>query len=162
MNFDTNSGALFCGEHCHRLLLWRTWDKTLQKVNFVMLNPSKANDIDDDPTIDKVIAICKKNGFGGVVVTNLFTLVSSDPIVLKPDSKLKESEIVTAADHCSTIVCAWGKQGQDPKFKGRHLAVLGLLKKSGKPIYCLGMNNDGSPKHPCYLKQNTKLKTYKC
>lgn len=46
-----DSGATIseCGKYRYRL--WRVWDESLPTCCFVMLNPSKADATEDDPTI---------------------------------------------------------------------------------------------------------------
>ena len=77
--FEQDSGAVFSGDWRHRFALWRIWDRTKPLADFVMLNPSKANEKENDPTIKRVKAICERNDFGGFVATNLFSLVSTNP-----------------------------------------------------------------------------------
>lgn len=55
---------------------------------------------------------------------------------------------IAAAD---LVIAAWGKI--DPKLDIRTWFEMGRT-------HCLGVNNDGSPKHPLYLASNTPLETY--
>ena len=49
-----------------RYRLWRVWDGALPSVLFIMLNPSIADECDDDPTIRRCIGFAKAWGFGGI------------------------------------------------------------------------------------------------
>ncbi len=43
------NGAILSGRY--RYLLWRTWDETCPRLLWVLLNPSKADEQTDDPTL---------------------------------------------------------------------------------------------------------------
>jgi hypothetical protein len=34
------------------------------------------------------------------------------------------------------------------------------MRASGKPVMCLGLNKDGSAKHPLYLRKDTVLRPF--
>lgn len=70
------SGAIFSDNaRNHRFALWRVWDKTLDNLFFIGLNPSTAEHYRDDPTIRRLIGFAKAWGFGGLFAGNLFNLV---------------------------------------------------------------------------------------
>ncbi|MES2137565.1 MAG: DUF1643 domain-containing protein [Pseudomonadota bacterium] len=48
-------------------------------VAFVMLNPSTADAVQDDPTIRRCIGFAKAWGKGGIVVINLFAFRATNP-----------------------------------------------------------------------------------
>ena len=50
---------------------------------FVMLNPSVADAVENDPTIRRCIGYAKREGFGMLEVVNLFAFISTDPDGLK-------------------------------------------------------------------------------
>jgi hypothetical protein len=78
-----DSGAIISGCGIFRYKLWRTWESDLKLCNFLMLNPSTEDAVDDDPTVVKCIRYARTWGHGGIVVTNLFALRSTDPAALK-------------------------------------------------------------------------------
>jgi hypothetical protein len=51
------------------------------------------------------------------------------------------------------VIAAWGKHGV---LGQRAALVMSLLVGEGITRYHLGLNNDGSPKHPLYLKGGTE------
>lgn len=67
----------------HRYTLRRDWLGVGGIVNFIMLNPSTADEIFNDPTIRKCIGFAKRWGFSGLVVTNLFAFRATDPADLR-------------------------------------------------------------------------------
>lgn len=79
MSLFEDQGAEFSEDRKYRFALWRIWDKSKPLVMFVGLNPSTANESDNDPTIKSVCRIAKSNGFGGVYMMNCFAYVSTDP-----------------------------------------------------------------------------------
>ena len=50
----------------YRYSLWRVWDESLPFVLFIGLNPSTADEIEDDPTIRRCINFTKEWGYGGM------------------------------------------------------------------------------------------------
>ena len=64
--FDDN-GADFSPDRKHRYSLWRIWDRSKPLVMFIGLNPSTANESDNDPTIRSVCRI------PGIMVMEEFT-----------------------------------------------------------------------------------------
>ena len=73
------SGAEFSNCGMYRYMLWRTWIPGKPAVMFIGLNPSTANQIDDDPTIRRVKRFANDWGYGTVYMMNCFAYVSSDP-----------------------------------------------------------------------------------
>ena len=53
------AGAMISADGQYRYRLWRTWDPSLHKLVWVMLNPSTADGQTDDPTIRRCISVAK-------------------------------------------------------------------------------------------------------
>ena len=66
----------------YRYALWRTWDKSKKIVMFIGLNPSTADEVDDDRTIKRCISYAKQWGYGGIIMANLFAYRTSSPNVM--------------------------------------------------------------------------------
>src|ERR1035441_4905977 len=49
------------------------------EVCFVMLNPSKAGENDDDPTVRRCMGFAERWGFSGIIVVNLIPVIATDP-----------------------------------------------------------------------------------
>lgn len=139
----------------YRYSLSRTWDESLKKVGFIMLNPSTADHREDDPTIRRCIAFAKAWGYGGIVVANLFALRSTDPKALKehkePVGPHNDEHILSLIKDCEEVVCAWGVHG---KLNGRDRVVMNLI--SGGNVVAIKVTKDGSPGHPLYVKSDAK------
>lgn len=139
----------------YRYSLLREWDTNAPRVAFVMLNPSSADAITDDPTLRRCIRFAQSWGYGSLEVVNLFAYRTTkpaelnlvkDPIGSENDRYLKEA--FTLAD---LIIVAWGTRGI---LRNRSREVLDFL--TGFEVYCLGTTKKGCPRHPLYLKSNTK------
>ena len=146
---DKIFGADFSEDRKYRNALWRIWDSKKSLVMFVGLNPSTANENTDDPTIRRVISFAKAWGYGGVYMMNLFTVVSSDPKVLRDNNNLGDfvhdkNILREYAKKCERIVFAWGNF-KEAKSRGYEIA------SEFPNAYCLTKNKNGSPKHPIYV-----------
>ena len=139
--------AQFSKDGKHRFLLTRTWDESKGLVMFIGLNPSTANQEHDDPTIRRVIRFAKDWGYGGVVMANLFTMVTAYPKELDPNrfTDLADWIIREEAEKCEKVICAWGG------FKIAKMRGLEVMTWLGES-YALQINSDGSPIHPLYVR----------
>jgi hypothetical protein len=73
------TGARFSIDRRYRYALWRVWDHDENLYNFLLLNPSSADEATNDPTIERCERRARRWGFGGLIVTNLFALCATDP-----------------------------------------------------------------------------------
>jgi hypothetical protein len=131
-------------------------------VTFLMLNPSTADEIENDPTIRRCIGFAQRWDAGGMFVANIFALRSTDPNglldVVDPVGRGNNDHIANMASASRVTICAWGSHsgGRLKRLIAtRAAAVLGVLRK--RDIMCLGTAKDGSPRHPLYLKADTSL-----
>ncbi|KAA2218276.1 DUF1643 domain-containing protein [Maribacter flavus] len=156
LDIKTPSGALFSRDKKYRYALWRVWDTEAPSVMFIGLNPSTANENENDPTIRKVIKYAKDWGFGGVIMCNLFTYVSAYPedLIHCKDSLEENIKVLNSAEwYCSHVVFAWGnfKIAEERAKK---------MKELFPHAMCLVKNKNGSPRHPLYVKSKIKLIPY--
>jgi hypothetical protein len=86
-----SAGATFSKDRRYRYRLWRSWGDPELRCVFVGLNPSTADESNDDPTIRKCVGFAKLWGFGAVDVVNLFAFRSTDPA--RRDIGLRCSEV---------------------------------------------------------------------
>jgi hypothetical protein len=154
---NINKGAEFSADRKYRYALWRIWDESKPLVMFIGLNPSTANEDENDPTIRSVERISKHNGYGGFYMMNCWPFVSTDPAGLSTsggtlynDIKLKE-----ISEKCQDIVFAWGNF-EIVKMQG----VDYILSRRFPNAKALKLNKNGSPKHPLYCKSDTVLINY--
>lgn len=156
------AAAVFDSEaRTYRYLLTRIWDPSTPAAVWLMLNPSTADAMDDDPTIRRCKAYAVREGAGGIVVVNLFALRSTDPRALlrhrNPVGPANDAFIRQAVRGARTVIAAWGAAGvQD----GRSVAVAGMLARLRVPVQCLGVTATGQPRHPLYLPSTAPLEPF--
>jgi hypothetical protein len=119
---------------------------------FIMLNPSTADAVQNDPTIRRCLAFARREDCTSLTVVNLYALRSTNPAALAtaPDPVGPENDLhiqqQVAAHHGGLIIAAWGSNAFAIP---RALQVLPLL---GKSAYCLGRTVKlGMPRHPLYV-----------
>lgn len=150
--------AILDDERKYRYVLKRQWGSSQDNfINFILLNPSTADENIDDPTIRACIAFAQNWRYDGMWVTNLFALRATKPSVLKkakdPMGELNDFYIKKYAKRSKTVVFAWGNHGN---FLDRSKQVQHLLSHITKPN-CLQILKNGNPKHPLYVNRNTKM-----
>ena len=128
---------------------------------FLALNPSTADETQDDPTVRRMIRFSKSWGFGRLVVCNIFAFRATDPNVMKaqadPIGPDNDAWIVRCARDAGVVVAAWGLHGTHVQ---RDANVTKTLRDAGVRLTCLGRTNDGHPRHPLYVAGKTELTTY--
>lgn len=158
--------ALFSADRSERFLLWRSWHKLVRNprlVLFLMLNPSLADELNNDRTVARCQAWAGRWGFDGMIVANLFARVSPYPKDLLAGDPTGDPEnlrhIARVAGLVDRIVCAWGNSMQ--KITGpRAEAVLAALAPHRHKLRCFGTNMNGSPMHPLYLPGDASLRPF--
>jgi hypothetical protein len=152
-----------CGRY--RYALWRSIpenDAPRRARLYVMLNPSTADADTDDPTIRRCVGFARRDGFGTVIVANLFGIreteskrlgAHADPVGPDNDRWLRD-----LSEGDVQIVVAWGARAKLPKaWAHREREVLGMFYG---PVHCLGTTKDGSPSHPLYLPGDARILPY--
>ena len=171
LDLFASSGAVFSQDRRYRYRLWRQWGDGNSRVAFLMLNPSTADDITDDPTIRKCVGFAKQwsqqaygPSFGAVDVVNLFAWRSTDPdgllVAVDPVGPDNDAAIRLVLGNVQRIVYAWGRHSPRVRamVSGR-LAGLGWVGRTrpGCDIVTLGRCGDGSPRHPLMRPYATQL-----
>lgn len=152
-------GAVFDATGIYRYLLWRHWGAAAKLV-FVMLNPSTADAQSDDATLRRCIGFAQDWGYGSLEVVNLFAFRATSPQQLRdaadPIGADCDRYLLAATASAEQIVVAWGNGG---RLHQRDRAVLELLAPY-VPLYCLGLNQAGQPRHPLYLRKDVNLSPF--
>ncbi|PTT24203.1 hypothetical protein DBR28_18565 [Chryseobacterium sp. HMWF028] len=142
-----------CGQYRYQLM--RIWSNE-PLIMFLMLNPSTADDQNDDATIRRCIDYAKRWNYGGIIVCNLFAYRSTNPKNLlscnDPIGKRNTSVIKWSARKVDKVICAWGNS----KIVDKLLKVYPEYEplKDVSNLRYLELSKDGTPKHPLYLKSN--------
>jgi len=148
----TPSGARFSACRRWRYLLWRCWDASKPVANFLMLNPSTADEVQLDPSCTRARNYAERWGYGAVIITNIFAWRSTDPaqlrVVQNPVGRGNDRAILEAAKAAKLVVCAWGNHGE---HLGRANTIVDLLAKNRIRLHALRVNGGGHPAHPLYL-----------
>jgi len=155
------AGAMFSSCRRWRYLLWRRWDGAKPAANFLMLNPSTADEVKLDPTCSRARDYAERWGYGALIVTNVFAFRSTNPDKLRavkdPVGPGNDAAILRAAKEAAIVVCAWGNHGA---FRDRSSQVKNLLKKI--ELHSLRLNANGEPAHPLYLPGALKPRRWAC
>jgi hypothetical protein len=126
-----------------------------QYVNFIGLNPSKADETFTDPTLAKCMKFAERWGYGAVCMTNLFAWRETNPELMKlqpePIGEINDWWLEEIARGASVVIAAWGTDG---KHLNRASNVRKLLSRFN--LQCLRVNDDGSPQHPLYILDTTE------
>lgn len=148
--------AIFGGANKeYRYLLVRELNLAIEaSLTFIMLNPSTADEVNNDPTIRRCIGFATRWGFNRLYVVNLYSLRATDPkqLLQAPDPVGPDNDryISMAFGGSDLVIAGWG--GNLPKSGAERIKkVQELAKKAERRIYCLKVNNDGNPGHPLYL-----------
>jgi hypothetical protein len=133
---------------------------------FVLHNPSTADGETDDPTLRRGVGFVRRWGGRHLIYVNRFAARARDPLGLwqlaDPVGPDNDRHIASAArearDSGGGVVIAWGGFGRTVRLPirervaRRSAAVLALLREVDAPLYALAVANDGTPKHPLYLR----------
>jgi hypothetical protein len=149
---DAPSCAVYSDCERYRYSLTRIWDQSAKRVLFVMLNPSTATEVQNDPTVERCERRARTLGYGGFRVVNIFAWRDTDPAKMRrvadpvgPDNDATLIEGAAWADH---VIAAWGVHGA---HLNRGPTVAELLRGCGCALYHLGLSKHGHPRHPLYL-----------
>jgi hypothetical protein len=145
-----------------RTLLWRRWDEAGPIANFLMLNPSTADETVLDPTCARARGYAALWGYGALLVTNVFAWRATNPHEMKaardPVGRGNDAAILRAARKSAIVVCAWGNHGAHLE---RSQAVLRLLRGAGVALHVLRLNAGGEPAHPLYLPRRLRPRPWR-
>jgi hypothetical protein len=151
-----------CGRY--RYALTRRWDAGALDVLFVLLNPSIADGMRDDPTVRKCVGFARRWALGGIRIANLFALRATDPkelhLAIKRGNDAVGPEnlehLVELAAGTSRVVLGWGHHAQH--YPEQIERVVKALNRG--PLCCLGTTDDGQPRHPLMPAYTTVLEPW--
>ena len=146
----------------YRYFLRRLWDASRYSLVVTMLNPSTADEANDDPTIRRCIGFAKRQEFGGLVVINLFGYRATDPDDLvragypegPGNDSMIERVLRVQREARQPVLVAWGARApldRVRRFRGQ---------SGGIRLYSLGETQAGAPRHPLYVRGDAPLKPW--
>lgn len=151
-------GARFSTCRRYRLALWRTWG-TGPRINWIMLNPSTADERFNDATIERCQRRSRRLGFDSMIVTNLFALRSTHPEGLyqatDPVGPGNIECLAECAGAAGCVVAAWGAHG---RLLDQGARVEHLLIAAGVELLAFRLTRTGQPGHPLYLPYAAPLR----
>lgn len=159
---NPESGAVFSTCEKYRYKLWRKWGRG-PTLFFILMNPSTADEIKNDPTIERQCRRAKMLGFGGLVILNCGAIRETDsrkawadPEPIGP-ANLETIQKEIEGNPSGMFIAGWGAPA---RRVGADRPIIDLFERVGFPLYCLGVNSDGSPKHPLYVSYQTQPRRY--
>ena len=149
--------AVFSPCRKYRYSLTRAWNLSQKPALFIGLNPSTADEKNDDPTIRRCMHYAYEWGFGGLIMLNLFAFRATLPSDLRkskfPVGQENNQFIVDSQNEAGIVLVAWGNNGN---LLNRDQAVMQLISN---PM-CLNINKSGQPAHPLYQRKDISPKKY--
>lgn len=150
-----------CGRY--RQVLIRDWTPAgtpPRGVLFVGMNPSVASADLSDPTCHRELTFARDWGFTRYLKGNVLDWRATSPGDIPDDPALACSPanlpaLLDMAAEAEVIVLAHGRLPR--RYAGVVDGIVTALRGAGRPLMCLGLNKDGSPKHPLYLRKDTPL-----
>lgn len=149
------SGASIDGDCRYRL--WRNWDGRLPIAAWLMCNPSTADEMDNDPTIRRIIGFTRDHGCGGLIVVNVWPFRTPYPERLWEHlgrsgyadqiRKFNLDAIIEAGVDAKLRFVAFGCEPARRYPEEVQVAVAALESPPGR-VMALGINDQGWPLHP--------------
>lgn len=143
----------------YRYRLSQIWDENTPPLTWLMLNPSTADEMKNDPTVERCERRARMWGYGGSVVVNIFAFRATDPKDMRaatdpigPDNDALLRKIARQS-HEFDVVGGWGEHGAHQK---RGQTVLDIFKQEDGRLFALKVNASGHPAHPLYIAYSAK------
>ena len=146
--------SVFNDEHTHRFLWKRVWNKDKPLAAVIMLNPCISDNVVTDLTTSLTVnGVARLEGYGGVEIINLFSLLTtklnfrwnSDEDLNAPEN---DTYIMKAADECGAVILAWGKaEATNQRIAARASQVVAALEKHQEKLFVIS-DGDRSGLHP--------------
>jgi hypothetical protein len=138
---------------CYRDELRRVWNRELPLLVVCMLNPSTADHLVDDPTVQALMHFGRLWGFGGLLIVNLYSIRTSSPKAMMAhadpvgagSADSIQSAIEYARKYGGRLLVAWGNDGA---WEARDEWFCSRATSQGVSLICLGRTSSGAPKHP--------------
>lgn len=150
--------AYISADRMYRYWLLRNWDTTLPLLAIIGVNPSKADERSNDPTIRKDIGFAERLGYGALLKLNIGAYRATDPREWRkaldpigPNNKASDLAAHIRDFEPSKVIAAWGRNGN--YFPTYCQAIIGAIPD----LYCFGLNKDGTPRHTLMIPYSTPV-----
>ena len=155
------SEAYFSPDRVYRYWLLRVWNEALPLCAVFGVNPSTADERENDPTIRKDIGFAARHGCGGLLKLNAGAYRSTDPRIWRkaadpigPENTISHLKQYLERFKPSLRIAAWGKNGNYCKEQCE------AIRNEIEDLWCFGCNPDGTPRHTLMLPYSTTLTRY--
>ncbi len=144
------SRALYSPCETYRYGLERLWsDAPEPLLLWVMLNPARADERRNDPTIERCQRRAQAMGFGGMRIANIFAYRAPTPAELRraeaPVGPENDALLMRWHAEAGMTLAGWGVHGAHMQ-RGAEIAAL----LTGE-LQVLGLTKAGQPRHPLYV-----------
>jgi hypothetical protein len=134
------------------------------RLAIILKNPSIATAQKSDPTVGKVAAWARRNGFGQLLIVNLFAYRATQPAALNDLSPMRcvgpknDAYLREAARWADILIAAWGNpNGIEPERYARRVGQVGVLL-DGQALWRVGpLTALGHPRHGLWWNERMAL-----
>jgi len=160
--------AVFNDDHTHRFWWRRQWSKDKPMATVITMNPSLSDNIITDTTTTLVVNnIARLGEFGGVIIVNLYSLLTSkldfrwnaDEELISPEN---DTYIKKAADESDVVILAWGKAAaNNQRIAERVERVLSILETHKSKLWTI-TDGEREMTHPLFpaVRSGWNLKSF--
>jgi len=107
---DADSVAIYSDCEYYRYSLTRVWDRRGRRAVFIMLDPSTATEVQNDPTVARCECRARALGFGAFRALNIFAWRATDPHDMRtapdPVGPYNDAAIMADLDWADQIIAA--------------------------------------------------------
>lgn len=154
--------AIFDEDKLYRFFLSIIWDQRLPMLVALMLNPSTADHLKNDPTVERICRRAAVMRLGGAIILNAFAWRETDRLkMLEVDDPVGElndrfiTDTLLQAKACGwKVLAGWGNEGA---HRGRSARIARMLRESGVQAFCVHLCANGEPGHPLYVAYDDPL-----
>ena len=145
-----------------RFLLEISGEKPLVVIG---VNPSKANAVESDRTVDRAMYIAEQNGYDGLLIINLYPQRTTDPTKLHQNAEedLNRQNIETITDLVNrvtypTVLLSYGDLLLSRVYLKENLKkILAMFPDTTKWLKMGELTVKGNPRHLSRLSYSTKV-----
>ena len=157
---ETRSSAVYSACERYRYALTREWSDG-PRLFYIMLNPSKATEAANDPTIERCERRARQLGYGAMRIGNLFAWRETDPAKLRkrrwPEGPDNIAQLLEGAAWADDILAAWGVHGT---HRSQAETTMAALREHAAKLHVLGLTKEGHPRHPLYCAYTMKMQPW--
>lgn len=128
--------TIFSKDKKYRYYLKKTWGKGGRNIAFLMYNPSKADSLKSDNTVNNATNYAIDRKFDSITIVNLFAYMDTNKENFKNRDNnleaLNDTYILKALTECEEFVIAWERGVQ----KKRKREVTKLLERYPEKLRC--------------------------